>query len=123
MPVSLNLNSDQLTTLGNALKGKNILEIKSGIRFVTITRENLIPLKEALEAFHAKRYKVKTKTVLHLEDCYYTQQILEKLYEVQRVHFPTLEANEALDELVEETEQLDLYDDNPEVNENGNEDS
>lgn len=78
MPVSLFLNEGQVDVLNRAFKGKKTAPTVTG-RTVTVTRDNVVPIREAVHALHQKKFSVRTKTVEHLETCYYAKQILDRL--------------------------------------------
>lgn len=116
MPVSLSLNSEQYIALEAALKGKDIVELKPGVRSVHVTVDNLAPIRDALKTYHQKKYRVKTKTAAHLETCFFIEQVLNKLNEIQKIHFPEIstseeKSSEALEELTRQSEELGLYED------------
>lgn len=78
MPVLVPLNESQIEVLNQAVKGKGI-DVGHNQRVLTVTRDNCIPLCQALTELHAKKFKVRTKTEVHVSICYHAQNILAKL--------------------------------------------
>lgn len=78
MPISLVLNEEQNGVFSQAAKAAK-LEVSSNRGTITLTRENWEQVRAAVKALHEKKYSVKTKTVEHLEVCYYAQEILNKI--------------------------------------------
>jgi hypothetical protein len=79
MPVQLNLNTDQREVFENALKKKTIPNLNLQSRFLNITADNIVPIYEAIESLHMKNFKIKTKNITHLHNCYNAEQIMLKL--------------------------------------------
>lgn len=94
MPVALGLNHDQWSVLEQALKGKNIANLQSHIRTVQLTTENVIPIRDAVKALHNKKFRIKTKTVEHIETCLYCEQIIKRINSLL-YNFPDVAANDA----------------------------
>lgn len=78
MPVALPLNENQMAVYEQAVKGKN-LTVKIQGRSLMLTRENHAVVRDAVEKLHEKKLKVKSKTIEHMETCFFAQQIIEQL--------------------------------------------
>lgn len=78
MPVALPLNEEQVSVFNQALKGKTI-PFTNNRNVIQLTRENWEAIRDAIQDLHTKKFKVRTKTVEHLEVCYYAQEILQKI--------------------------------------------
>jgi hypothetical protein len=79
MPIALFLNEEQLDVFNNALKGKEITFKTIGRTNIQLTAENWEAIREALLELHNKKFSIRTKTIEHLETCYYAEQILSKI--------------------------------------------
>jgi hypothetical protein len=79
MPVALFLNDQQLDVFNAAVKGKSIEFKTSGRGNVQLTAENWEAIREAVKELHNTKFNIRTKTVDHMETCYYAQQVLEKI--------------------------------------------
>lgn len=78
MPVALPLNENQMAVYEQAVKGKN-LTIKVQGRSLMLTRENHAVVRDAVTKLHEKKLKVRSKTIEHMETCFFAQQIIEQL--------------------------------------------
>ena len=78
MPVALPLNENQMAVYEQAVKGKT-LNIKMQGRSLLLTRENHTVVRDAVSKLHEKKLKVKSKTIEHMETCFFAQQILEQI--------------------------------------------
>jgi hypothetical protein len=81
MPVALPLNENQMAVYEQAVKGKDIT-IKISGRSLLLTRENHAAVRDAVTKLHEKKLKIKSKTIEHMETCYFAQQILEQIERV-----------------------------------------
>lgn len=90
MPVSMYVQSDYVPVVEKALKGKSIVEYKPHLRSFELTRENVIPFYDELKAFHTKQTKTKSKTVIHLENCYALEKVMTQVDRLIEEHFADL---------------------------------
>lgn len=79
MPVSLILNEEQLDVFSAAMKGKGVTFNTKGRNHIYLTQENWESIRDAVTALHTKNFNIRTKTIDHMERCYYASQILEKI--------------------------------------------
>lgn len=77
MPVSLPLTDDEVEALTKATKGK--VEVTLNGRTLTLTRDTIIPIRQALHRMHQKKVAIKTKSIDNVEFCYYAQRVIGKL--------------------------------------------
>jgi hypothetical protein len=75
MPVLVPLNELQRSTLEKAIKNRKIEVVVRG-RQLQLTAANAQKIRDAVEELHLKKFKIKTKTVEHLEICYSAQEII-----------------------------------------------
>lgn len=87
MPVALVLNEDQMEVFNAATKGSK-LEIAIRGRQVSLTRDNHEEIRELVVKLRDKKLAVKTKTVMHLETCYFADQILTHIDRVTQAFKP-----------------------------------
>lgn len=80
MPVSLILNDQQLDIFNAALKGKSIDFKTIGRSHILLTAENWQEIRDAIKDLHDKKFGIRTKTVEHLETCYYAYEIIGKIH-------------------------------------------
>lgn len=83
MPVALFLSDRQLEVFSTATKGKSIEYKTAGRGTVQLTAENWEAIREAIMELHSKKFAIRTKTVEHLEVCYYAQEILSKFRDME----------------------------------------
>lgn len=78
MPVSVILSPEQLDVVKQANKGDKV-SVKCTTNSMQLTHENWEAVRDMLQTLHNKKFNIKTKTVDHLQTCYYAQQVLEKI--------------------------------------------
>lgn len=79
MPISLFLSDQQMDILTTATKGKDIQFKTLGHSTVHLTAENWEAIRDAVTELHSQKFKIKTKTIDHMETCFFAQQILGKI--------------------------------------------
>jgi methyl-accepting chemotaxis protein len=83
MPIALTLSDRQVDVLAAATKGRDIKWNNAGRNTIQLTAENWEEIRQAVLELHARKYAIKTKTIDHMETCYYAQQILEKFHHIE----------------------------------------
>lgn len=103
MPLTISMTDDEASVLDKATKGKK-LEINVRGRSLTITRNNIIPIRQAVNDFKMSKLSLKTKTIVHLEACYHAQALIKKIDGVAGQFGPMPEYDDILNPPEETTE-------------------
>lgn len=102
MPLTIPLTDSEIDTIRYACKSKKDITLDIRSRQLTLSKTNLIPIRQAINSTLQKKLAVKTKNGEHLEIIYNATRIIGKIDGVAGQLGQTIEEEEEKPELNED---------------------
>lgn len=106
MPVEIRLTSEQLPHFNEAMLASR-LEVKQRGQVIVFTREDYDKVTKALQKQHDKSFKLKTKSITHVERIYHLGHIIDRVNQIGeqfREAIPVINDNE-FDDLLDQVDE------------------